>query len=142
MKTISFLSILSLLFLATSCNKDKNDPVLKLDQDVEIDFGQTAPFNEGNFSVQFEELLEDSRCPEGPVACFWEGRVRVQINISDREDSYSYELITKNSINGDSLVTVEYGQYIIELKEVNPYPVFQEPVDIDDYSIVLEVTEM
>lgn len=112
---------------------------LVLGEDYELQLGETVNFQAGNFDIRFDEVLEDSRCPLG-VECGWEGRARVQLMILEGTDSTDIELITYNSANLDSMETAEYQDYLIELKEVNPYP------HIDsmsmEYSVIFSLSEL
>lgn len=138
MKTISFLNTLCLVLLLTACNKDKKNTDVNIGDEFELDFDQTAFFNNGNSTIpiKFIEVLEDSRCPDDAI-CLWEGRVVIKLDI----DEASVELATFNSMNGDSLQTAEIGNYLVKLIEIKPRRGSGDAPKDDEYSAVLEITK-
>ncbi len=144
MKTISFCTLLSLLFLLTACNKDDDQPtVITLGQEFEIDYKESGTYDEAGLEFIFSEVLEESRCPTN-VICVWEGRAVVALTVNDdaQDPPTIIQLATLNSLDGDSLLTATYGNYQIELIDVKPYPDNLDIQDFDDYSVVLKVEEL
>ncbi len=143
MKRIFFFALTTLLFL-TSCKKNDEDQSQRnvLNETFELDYREIKTFEDStpNFSITFENLIEDSRCPVD-VICDWEGRAVVEIIIEELEVKSIYQLTTYYSINPDSLETIQHNNYIIKLIEVNPIPVTTNQVEIEDYSIELEIIE-
>jgi len=103
-----------------SCKND-DETILKKSEEFEIDFGQAATFEDGNFIIKFAELIEDSRCPLDAI-CMWEGRAKVRIEINESDNLTNIILGTENSVDLDSLLKVIYNDFEIELLHINPHP--------------------
>jgi len=139
MKSVSFFALTALLFLV-ACNNDDNDQSIVLDETFELDYRETKTFDNANFSITFENLIEDSRCPTD-VVCGWEGRAIVEVKVQENEAISMYKLATYNSANLDSLLTFQHEDYTVKLIQVNPIPVSTNPAEVEDYSLELEITE-
>jgi hypothetical protein len=139
MKTSSFITLLIAVLFLSACNKDDNQSI-ELNQIFELDYRKTKSFEKGNFTLTFENLLEDSRCPDG-AECIWEGRAVVEIKIQHGVDIELYTLATANSVDGDNLLSVQHDNYLIKLIAVNPYPSTASSPTNEDYSIGLQITE-
>lgn len=139
MKTIPFFALFALLFLM-SCNKD-DDQSVDLNEAFELDYRATKEFEDGDLSITFENLVEESRCPADAI-CVWEGRAVVEIKVQEEEEVAMYILATSNSVDGDSLLTFQHNNYEVKLLGVWPFPgVLPGPVTNEDYNIELEITE-
>ena len=139
MKTIPFFALFALFFLM-SCNKDDKQTV-NLNEPFELDYRATTEFEDGNISITFENLIEDSRCPANAI-CIWEGRAVVEIKVQEEDEIAMYMLATTNSLNGDSLLTFQHNDYNVKLLNVSPFPgTTAEPATDEDYSVELEITE-
>jgi len=107
-----------------------------LGEDYELAFDETVTFTEGGFTVHFDEVIEDSRCPNG-VVCVWEGIAILNLTIADATDTTDLIFAT-DSINLNTLPTHEFGNYLLELIEVNPYPHI-DSLPITDYSAIINI---
>jgi hypothetical protein len=139
MKTSSIIALLAIALSLTACNKDEEQSI-QLNQIFELDYRKSKSFDQGDFTITFENLIEDSRCPEG-AECIWEGRAVVEIKIQHETDIDLHTLATSNSIDGDNLLSVQHDNYIIKLVAVHPYPTIASSPTNEDYSIELEITE-
>jgi hypothetical protein len=97
-----------------------------LDSPFQLKVGQTGLVEPQGPSVEFIEVVEDSRCPIG-VDCVWEGRARILIRVSSSGDVLGF---------GTRELTLEAGQvdraadsvagvfdtYLFELLALDPYP--------------------
>lgn len=139
MKIVFYVYLLLLLTAIMAC---KTEDVF-LGEDYELALNETVDFAAGGFTILFDEVTEDSRCPTG-VECFWEGRAIVQLIVAEGTDSTDIQLATYNSVNLDSMLIAEYQNYSIELKEVNPYPHIDSLMNGNepDYSILIHVDEL
>ena len=50
--------------------KKLNEP--KLDEEIQIKFGESITLEKGKLRIKFKSLVGDSRCPQG-VVCVWAG---------------------------------------------------------------------
>lgn len=131
-----YLLFVSLVFLS-SCDKDR----IKINEDYELAYGETANFNKGDFTILFDEVLGDSRCPSCCI-CAWAGAVTVRLIIEEDNESTDIEMIMPGGfIPNQNFQTVEYQDYSIELKQVNPYPE-DIPSEEADYNIVFNINEL
>ncbi|MEZ4828883.1 MAG: hypothetical protein R3C61_21745 [Bacteroidia bacterium] len=127
---------LLMIFFLTGCTQ-KEIVLPQSEKEVSIRFSQTVSLSQQGISIQFSELVDDSRCPAG-VACIWEGEVTVklQIRISDREPEIA---ILGLSPRPEVAQSYEAGGHTFTLKEVNPYPVHGKTTRLKDYSVVVEI---
>ena len=139
MKTIPFFALFALLFLV-ACNKD-DDQSVDLNQAFELEYRATSEFEDGNLSITFENLIEDSRCPDLAL-CIWEGRAVVEIKVQEDDAIAMYILATSNSMDGDSLLTFQHNDYKVKLLDVQPFlGISSETPTEEDYSVELKITE-
>jgi len=109
-------SLILLLFVATLGFSQTE--VAKTPQIVfKIELGTTVT-NDG-VKIQFEEVLEDSRCPVN-VQCVWAGQAKVKVNISGPNiPEESLELIVGKK-DKDVLSIVD--GYVLKAMNLAPYP--------------------
>lgn len=136
MKKIAFTLLLISALTWVSCEIE----TILLGEDYELTLGETVTFTQGGFSINFSEVLEDSRCPTGQLDCIWEGRAIVNLAVFNATDTTNLIFATENYINLDSLITHEYEDYLLELIQVNPYPHI-DSLPITDYSIIINIDE-
>ncbi len=135
-KLFLFLSCLN-LFLLSSCDKDR----IKISEDYKLEYGETANFNKGDFNIRFDEVLGDSRCPFCCI-CAWAGAVTVRLIIEEDNESTTIEMVMSGGfIPNQNFQTVEYQDYSIELKAVNPYPE-DIPVEETEYNIIFNISQL
>ena len=71
---------------------DKNAPVapgltqIRLGEAFTMRPGETAYSSDGMFTLRFDSVLEDSRCPEG-MMCIWAGQAVIALTIDERCDT-------------------------------------------------------
>lgn len=125
------LIFIVLLLTVISCQNitSSNDP--RLGEEFELGYGKQVSLNNRELSIKFEELLEDSRCPEG-VACVWAGNAEVALQINDQEATLNTYLEPKET---------NISSYHIALISVSPYPIFTMAFQKEDYIVRLVVTE-
>lgn len=90
----------------------------------------TITFNEGEnkfleeyqMNVNFKEITEDSRCPEG-VNCIWEGAATAEIEFMGMYTrTIKTHLSTTNNIRKNLTNHFTFNNYKISLVKVSPYP--------------------
>lgn len=136
MKNLLFIYFILALLSIVACN---NDTVV--DQYFLLDFEEPQTITKGNFDIEFVDLVEETRCPS-TVECIWEGRAVVSLKIVEGIETTYIELATENDVNGTEGLTAIYGNCLIELIEVSPYPTIDIMAPEEDYSLVLEITEL
>ena len=120
------------LFVILACPNGTNP---ELRDEIELGFGQIIQPANFPFSLQFQGVVADSRCPT-EVDCVWEGNAEVLVNVISENNSEVYSL---NTTLDPQRITHE--GYVLELIAVSPYPVYEEDVSEEDYSITLSVDE-
>ena len=109
-----------------------------------LPYGGEVSLQDGKVRLRFDQVLEDSRCPEG-AQCIWAGQVRAQLHAwADGAAAETFELITSTAKQAPDNAHTYHG-YRIELLAVDPYP--QSPADPQarlpaDYRLTLRVARL
>jgi hypothetical protein len=92
---------------------------------VELPLGRSA--DNGEISITFEAVTEDSRCPRG-VQCMWEGNASVRLTLESGDE-------TQVVILGSTVEPrkASFAGYAIGLRQVMPYPLPEWPVEPESY---------
>ncbi|MCH7548465.1 MAG: hypothetical protein IH969_02840 [Candidatus Krumholzibacteriota bacterium] len=86
--------------------------------------------------VAFNGIDGDSRCPSG-VECIWEGDASAGMWARDgARDITSFTLHTAGSLTKSQ----DVGRYRVTLLAVDPFPVYPQPIDPNNYVITVVVT--
>jgi hypothetical protein len=146
MKIVGCIALL--VILATACgtfSTSKTTPIendgVHLGEPFELGYKDKATIRDVNLNIQFDEILEDSRCPS-KVNCVWSGLAQVGISVwFDGSQSNHLVLATAN-IPPDNSSLYSYRGYQMELKALEPYPEYpSEVVDKNSYRLTLIVTK-
>lgn len=129
MKNIFSLIVLPLLILGCQNSITSVNP--EIGKTFKINLGQTLEFQGADLRVTFEELLEDSRCPEG-VTCVWAGNGRVSIKLNELQAELNTYLDPKS---------IDLSGYEIELLSLAPYPKINNEIEQEEYILEMMVTE-
>jgi len=127
-----FFPFLFLLFVFSCEDKEVIPP---FEGDISLNIYEIKYFSE-EVEIGFLDVNEDSRCPKG-VVCKWPGNGKISLRLS-----------INSSINYFTLnfylepTAVELSGYMVELKELNPYPVYPDKISLNDYSIILNVEQI
>jgi len=132
MKIIYSLGLFSFLILA-SCQKEE----ITVSGVYELDDGFTVSFDQGAFKIKVAEV-NDSRCPTGAM-CAVAGTAIVKFVIGNNGEERSFYYPSWEE-KEDPLIRTEYGDFMLELKEVNPYPDVANPIEIS--TVVFELVEL
>lgn len=138
-KTVKLIMSMLVAVVLTACNgsdsSDKpfsplNSPLVptrgpkllekvsaRLDNPFQLQPGQTASLEAQKLSVEFVEVVEDSRCPRG-VLCTWAGQalILVRVSGSSGDQELTLQLGPRDSVAG------VYDGYLFELTALEPYP--------------------
>jgi hypothetical protein len=110
LRPLLFISILILSL--SSCSKDLDS--FSLNEEIKLDYGETAKIESEDIQIEFVDVLEESRCPP-KVLCIWAGLVRVKLNINGGDPVYL------NLGDTPSKVTHTFDDYELTLLDVS-YP--------------------
>lgn len=110
---------------------DQSDQIVeaKLGDLFQIGYGKSVSLDNGAVTVTFTSIAEDSRCPEG-AHCVWEGNARVMLTFSKQLIGLNTTLSPKDTV---------LGAYVIELKQVDPYPRLEVESKPEDYFVTVVV---
>ena len=129
-----FLVFIFLIPLAFACKESEiqNENLFDFNGTVQVKHGQILQSDHSDISMQIINI-NDSRCPSD-VVCVWEGEARITIEFINTKTS-TFELSTSEPKD-----TVD--NYIFTLMDVAPYPVSTEILELEDYTIKLDVEEL
>ncbi len=103
--------------------------------------GQDAVIAGEGLRIQFDEVLEDSRCP-AQVECVWTGQARIAVSRAGRRSPPKTLAFNTNPAPGQNVQTAQVGEYAIKLLSLEPYP--QTPDDaipLERYRATLQVAK-
>jgi hypothetical protein len=96
---------------------------------------QSMPVRGTDFTLSFDDVVEDSRCPKG-VTCIWEGDAAIKIRLtSPKAAPADYVLHTSSRFEQKA----EHGGLKVTLMAVMPYPVADAPIRRQDYRVTLSI---
>ncbi len=102
-----------------------------------LNIGESIQIGDDEVLVGFAEILSDSRCPVG-VWCFWEGDAAADLWVQyPGEEPQGFVLHTHGGFDQ----CLEIGIHTVCLEQVDPYPVYPDPIDPDSYLVTMVVYE-
>ena len=100
------------------------------DQTLTVGVGETVAVGTTGVTIAFLRVEEDSRCPRN-VTCFWQGQVKVLLNVSlGGARASSHELIAGQAAAIDA--------WRLTVTEVNPERLSDARIPLEDYRILLK----
>ena len=103
----------------------------KLDEEIQIKFGESITLEKEKLRIKFKSLAGDSRCPQG-VVCVWAGNAEVILEVSKHEIALNTILDPNEKVVGD---------YNIQLRDVIPYPKAGKELKPENYSIKIVISK-
>jgi ABC-type glycerol-3-phosphate transport system substrate-binding protein len=98
---------------------------------LELPVGKSA--NNGDITVTFDGVSEDSRCPED-VQCVWAGNGAIRLTLEGGDEM---EVVIVNSTLQPR--EVSFFGYVIGFRDLTPYPATTEPSDPGAYVATISV---
>ncbi len=138
----AWIVIAALVLALAGCRSHaaQADPIeAGLDQEFVLHGAQEVTIRGADLRLRFTDVLEDSRCP-AEVECFWTGQARIAVVAQQGQGAPSTLEFNTNPAAGQNKQTVQVGDYMVELKSLDPYP--KTPDDspaLTDYSATLLV---
>ncbi len=128
MKLLALL-IAGFMFTATPVMDDK---LIEINREFELGVKETGNLRTECLNVEFDSVLEDSRCPTG-VDCIWSGNAVVRLRISKNgQDEQQLDLNTHIQPSSRS-----YKGYEVSLKGLSPYPSEGSAINKESYKALL-----
>jgi len=137
-KHVVLFSTLLILIAAVGCQGSEGIIQASIDNEFSLAVGQIAELKSEGITLQFEGIQEDSRCPKG-ATCFWQGRVRSILNISD--NGISSQIVLTDQGLSDQNGKNTYKQYEFT-SHVQPYPELGKKISKEDYRLYLTVKKI
>ena len=135
-KFAMWLSIaVSLLVPLAGCSEPAAD-VVSLDTEFTLAVGQTATVAGEDLSIEFVEVVSDSRCPKG-ATCIWAGEASCLIKLTASDSTLS-KVLTQPGPSSPSTAVV--AGYEITF-DILPYPELGKQIDAKDYRLQMVVTK-
>lgn len=135
------LIFLTTLFACSDSINQSQDGVILLSDTTQINYKQTLYNFKESLSIQFYDLVSDSRCPIDAI-CVWEGNAEVKFKFVKDEQKFFFSLHTYNQhpFNRDTTLIINNAKYNIEMVELKPYPKLNTTLKKEDYkaSIVIK----
>lgn len=100
----------------------------------ELELNQNVTVSPDNITVRFSNVTSDSRCPSD-VTCVWQGEVSIQVDV--KKDGTDFESIILGTDDGVPI----FGNYLIQLLKVEPYPQSTLEILPSDYVVTLAITK-
>jgi hypothetical protein len=100
---------------------------------LELPVGRSA--DNGEITVTFEGVSEDSRCPRG-VQCVWEGNGAIRLTLTGGDET---QLVILNSALNPRQTS--FGPYLIGFRDLTPYRVSGEPFDTREYAAHIAIID-
>lgn len=136
MKILPAFKFLLVLFLFTSmsCEEIVTDKTFPFDREFSLHMNELYASSDGQYTIKINDI-NDSRCPQG-VQCVWEGEVVIKGEWTDNKDKSTFEV---HSVIKDQDKQPE--GFIIQIKDVRPYPKFGTDTEPEDLVITLMISE-
>ena len=106
-----------------------------LPTDVKLHPGQSVLLPHEGYTITFERVTQDSRCPIG-VECIWAGDGAAKLEVKDKTGAVREDTL-HTTLNPQS---VQLQQINIRLKTLDPYPVYDVPRDTSKYVVTLRIS--
>lgn len=108
---------------------ERRDSV-KLGEEFVLRLGERVTVRATDLTLEFQDVTEDSRCPDGAV-CIWAGNGRIVLGVNQSAVKLNTTLEPKQLI---------VGSYLIRLNSLSPYPMIERRIRKEEYVAALVVT--
>ncbi len=131
---------LALLVLTACDSSSPTSPGISLPATVQLQVGQSVLVSSGNLVVGFVEVAQDSRCPSSPdIVCAWEGEAVVKVELNAGGRALGSPLLSSHPNNGSSPNVIRLEGYVLQVIELDPYPVTPGSIPQSDYRLRLRI---
>ncbi|MBA3270326.1 MAG: hypothetical protein H0T71_07405 [Acidobacteria bacterium] len=117
----------------TGCDQSPTAPSTPLNTEFVLAPGETMAIERASFSVTFDGVSGDSRCP-ADAFCIQGGDAIVRVTATSSSGTRQHELHT------GSMQPVQHGDTTITLAQLSPYPFSSRTIAPHEYRATLKVT--
>lgn len=111
----------------------------QLDIPFELQWQQEAVIESEGINIRFISFIEDSRCPSD-VQCIQAGTATIMLSIEvNGQDAGQPTLVIGD---GEDKASAQFGQYVVRLVGLEPYPVSTVETGREDYVAGLVVSKL
>jgi hypothetical protein len=103
---------------------------IRIGEEFVLRFGERVSLQNTDLTLVFQDVTEDSRCPEG-VVCVWAGNARILLGVNQTTVALNTTLDPKQASS---------GLYMIRLNSLSPYPMIGRTIRKEEYVASLAVT--
>lgn len=121
--------LVGFLAFLTSCQNFVSNTIKDFDQEIELKFGEKINFQEEGISIQFSDVVDDSRCPI-EFSCFWAGNAEVVVHLNNNKINLNSNIDPKQA---------NISNFTIKLISVEPYPINDTEIQDEEYSVKLQI---
>ena len=133
-----------LLFVACPTDWFEDSPKQRLGEPFSLKAGETCVIFPENLKMGFQNVISDSRCPEG-LWCKWEGVAELNVWL---KLTRQHKVFIKSQIYGGvfrknsfAQVSIDTLGYKITLRQLDPYPKHDITNDYSNYVAEFVVTK-
>lgn len=108
------------LFLLISCRTQTTAPVAN-NNTVTIEINKKVKIPNANITLEFANILEDSRCPAN-VNCVWQGIAILDIHATSQQAPANFELATMDFEPKKASQSFSYAGYRFTLQSLTAQP--------------------
>lgn len=121
-----------LLGLLVCCGPPSSNPQqVNAGQPFKLSPGESAMTANNELTITFNSVISDSRCPSDAM-CIQAGEAKVSLTLQSSQGSQDVELSTAGDNN-----QLAYGGYVVQLKDLEPYPISSKPIAPETYEMTL-----
>ena len=130
---LGLASLLWVLPLLVGCAGEPAGIEAKLGQEFSLQIGQEASITGEDLRISFEDVIGDSRCPQG-ATCIWAGEASCLVKIGYSGAVYSKVL----TLSGSESPKTDFQEYEIKFNLL-PYPQLGKEIQRKDYTLSLVI---
>lgn len=124
MMNIKTIFCIPLLLLMSNCKtqtSSKTETSTVTNNIVTIGLDKQVKIPNSKVSLQFKEVVEESRCPVD-VTCVWEGIAIVNVEATSGSEKMDFKVATRDFLPKNVTKTFSFSGYKFTLVELKPQP--------------------
>jgi len=133
-----FTIIITLFAVLTGCGAEPGVIHAQLDRNFSLGQNETAVITDEDLEITLEEVIEDSRCPEGAI-CIWAGRASCVVQITSGKIP-PYRMVLVQPGLADQYAEDTYLTYKLAFG-ILPYPVVGKEIKPEEYRLQMRISK-